>query len=222
MRVFNLLRITRYLFHLGSLFAVALFLTCVLSEKSVGQSDWPTATVHLKVVDCNGEDLGPAKVVRFENEESKDFAKKFVDNAAKEIPFGVYRLSAIKHLFAYADYTVNVDQKDVWVVVQLDVSIEGSPLYYKIAGTLSGAPEGNPIWVRAQGVYSSVIADAQAGKDGKFDLAGLPAGTYILTTRQDTRILDIRSVVIPAKGREHAPGVIIPVLIKLSPTLGRE
>jgi hypothetical protein len=207
----------------------------ILSGLSVlGQSNDPTAIVHLKFVNLLGEDisdLGEGKIDIFEAVDSKNFARSFAHNAAKGIPFGVYRLRARLncvyparnnkdkscYVFDYADYIVNVFQPEVWVVVQLDVTIENGPLRYQIAGTLTGIPRCSGIWIRAQGLLSSIVADAPCESDGKFEIRGLQAGTYLLTTRQGDRILDLRSIEVPPKGQEHSPGVVVTVEIRLKP-----
>jgi hypothetical protein len=214
--------------------AVTLLFLILYGLSAFGQSNDPTAIVHLKFVDLFGKDLrefGEGKVALFEATDSRNFARSFAHNTAKGIPFGVYRLRArlncvyparnskdkACYVFYHTDYIVNVFQREVWVVVQLDAAIEDGPLRYQIAGTVTGVPDCSGIWIRAQGLLSSMVADAPCGIDGKFEIGGLPFGTYLLTTRQGDRILDLRSIQVPPKGQEHSPSVVVPVEIKLKP-----
>jgi hypothetical protein len=196
--------------------AAMLLQLCLLTS---GQSPDQTATVHLSFVDFRGRDLGIAIVTLFNDESSRKFAYRFGDNTARNIPFGTYHLTADKLYYAHVDRTIPVYQKDVLAVIQLNIDEEGGPLRYRLQGEVSGWPsEKGRLWIRAQGLYSGVIADTQTESDGKFEIAGLPYGTYIVSTRQDARVLDIRSVLIPSEGKEQTGGVIVPILIELNST----
>ena len=193
--------------------ALLVLLNCALT---VGQPLRPAATVHLKFVSFRGDDLGIGIVTLFDDESSKRFAYRFGDNEARNIPYGTYHLQAHKLYFSQIDRTILVYQKDVWAVVQLNVDEENGSLHYRLQGRVTGWPSDEKhLWIRAQGLYSGMIADTQTTIDGQFEIAGLPSGTYILTTYHDTRTLDTRSILIPPK--EQTNGVVVPVEIKLRP-----
>jgi len=172
-----------------------------------------TATVHLKFVDSRGEDLGVGTVTLFQDGNAANFAGRFKNNVAADVPFGSYHLKAFQQNFYTAERITRVYQREVWAVIQLTIGQEGGPLLYHLAGTLtSSASSPGHFWIRAQGLYSDVIVDGQADKDGKFEIAGLPAGTYILSTRDgENRILNIRSIIVPPEGQK---GIVIPLEIR--------
>jgi hypothetical protein len=190
----------------------AALLMCPLTS---GEQPRRTATVHLRFVDYRGNDPGIGVVTQFDDESSKKFAYRFGDNVARNIPFGTYHLQAHKLLFAHTDRTIPAYQRNVWAVIQLNVDEENGPLRYRLEGTVTGLPsETDHFWVRAHCLYSGVIADTQT-KSGRFEIAGLPAGAYILTTRQGSRVLNTRNVLVPQQ--EQKSGVVVPVVIKPNP-----
>lgn len=175
-----------------------------------------SAMVHIILVSLRGDDLGTGTVASFkeENDGSRDLAPRFNNNTASNVPFGTYHLRAFKKGFSSSYRTVSVHQSEVWVVVQLNVGVENGPLPYTVSGTVEWLrPPMDNLWVRAQGLYSEVIADTRVEENGNFQLAGLPAGIYILSTRQGNRVLDIRSVAVPPP--EQKEGTVVPVLIKV-------
>jgi hypothetical protein len=175
-----------------------------------------TATVHLKLVDFRGGDLGDGTVQVFKDqydESKKNLASRFRANQAENVLFGTYRIRVHKKLFSSSERIILVNQTDVWAVIQLFVGEENGPLTYTVAGKVVGVPSsGSLVWIRAAGVYSSIIADTQMSKDGTFQLE-LPIGTYVFTTRLGTRVVDTRTVALP-NPQQQRPG-IVPLEIKL-------
>jgi hypothetical protein len=173
--------------------------------------------VHIVLVDISGHDLGIATVTSFQQKTTAapELRSSFKDNTASGISFGTYNLRVFTKGYFSADRSILVHQSEVWVVVQLDVGEENGPLPYRITGTVQGLPSSETnLWLRAQGLYSSVIADTRADRSGNFELAGLPSGIYILSTRRGNSILDIRSVVVPPPEQKHGTTVQIRVKIK--------
>jgi hypothetical protein len=175
-----------------------------------------TATVHLKLVNFRGDDLGDGTVSLFKHEyddSKKNLASKFTANKAQNVLFGTYHIRVYKKLFSPSERTILVNQPDVWAVIQLNVSEENGPLLYTIAGKVVGnSSSGDPLWVRVAGLYSSIIADTQMSKDGTFQFE-LPGGVYVVTTRSGTRVVDTRTFAVP--NPQEQIGTIVPLEIKL-------
>ena len=161
-----------------------------------------TATVHLKFVDFRGRDLGEGTVALFVRDEegAKNFANAFHGRVASHVPFGLYHLRARKKGYYSADRTIPVYNSDTWAVIELDLGLEGGNPRYDITGMITdfSASEGS-LWIRTQGLYSTLIADSPVTNRGEFSLAGLRPGTYILSVYQDNRVLHVMSVEVPSK-----------------------
>jgi len=193
-------------------YLLALSLFCLIA---IGQMpETRTATVHLKLVDFRGEDLGDGTVEIFRDafgESKKNLASRFTANTAQNVLFGTYRIRVYKKQFSFAERTILVNQPNVWAVMQLYVGEENGPLKYTIAGKVVGSAPNSPVWIRATGLYSSIIADTQMRKDGTFQLV-LPYGVYVITTRSGTHAMDTRTVTVPT---EDHTGLTVPLEIKL-------
>src|SRR5207248_1467865 len=136
------------------LYASAFILSC---PSAFSQQHNEAATVHLKFVDSRGQDLGAGRVTLFQSADSVNFAARFQNNVAADIPFGLYRLKAYQQNFYTVEQTIRIYQREVWAVIQLTVGQEGGPLLYHLIGTISGFPSSSPpFWIRAQGLYSNV------------------------------------------------------------------
>ncbi len=197
----------------ASLYCLSLFIFFGLIA-SGQMAETRTATVHLKLVNFRGDDLGDGTVDVFKDVYgSKNLASKFTANQAKNVLFGTYRIRVYKKMFSASERTLLVNQPDVWAVIQLNVSEENGPLLYTIAGKVVGSSSaGDPVWVRVAGLYSSIIADTQMGKDGTFQFE-LPSGVYVVTTRSGTRVIDTRTFAVPNLQKQI--GTIVPLEIKL-------
>jgi hypothetical protein len=196
------------------LFSCVGFLIAVLTCNS--QVNPQRATVHIVLVDAGGRDLGAGTVESFQEETkgAQDLRTRFKDNAASNIPFGIYKLKVFTTGFYTATRRILVRQSQVWVVAQLDVGEENGPLPYNISGSVQGVSSTKDLWVRAQGLYSDVIADTRVSDTGNFELAGAPQGIYVLTTRRGNSVLDIRSLTVPPPEQKHGTTVRIRVEIK--------
>jgi hypothetical protein len=189
---------------------LVLSLFCLVASGQMAETR--TATVHLKLVDFRGEDLGDGTVEVFKDVYgSKNLASRFTANQAKSVLFGTYRIRVYKKLFSTSERTILVNQPNVWAVIQLYVGEENGPLIYSIAGKVVGNSSSSPIWIRATGLYSSIIADTRMNEDGTFQLK-LPSGVYVVTTRSGTHVIDTRTIAVPS---QQQTGVIVPLEIKL-------
>lgn len=189
--------------------ATILVLTCLLAVPTNGGDQ--SAAVHLKtIVAASGDDLddlGPAKVTMFKSEtDERDFAKRFRDNRASDIPYGVYRLRVHHDGFYSAERQVVVSQPIVWVVVGLEIGGIGSDARnFEVAGTVRNIPRaGEPLWVRLAGVHSTLARDAKVDESGNFVIAGLRQDKAVLIVWSGREILHVTQVVIPT----HVPLVI--------------
>jgi hypothetical protein len=149
-----------------------LILAClvVILPANGGQSP-RVATVHVILVNFYGIDVGTGSVSHFieDNEGSKDLASTFENNTAFNVPFGKYHLRVFKENYYSTDRTVQVNQNELWVVVQLRVGEEDGPFLYTVSGRVEGLSSSRgAIWIRAQGLYSEIIADTRATKRGSF------------------------------------------------------
>jgi hypothetical protein len=160
-------------------------------------------TVHLQIIDSTGTDLGRADVQSFvktifKGKHDRNLASKFRNNTISGVPFGVYELRTYTKGFYTAKREVRVYQSDVWVVVQLQIGdIEAGdlgPTTTAITGQVMNLQTQGPVWVRAAGLFSGVIVDGKTEANGSFQISGLPVGDYILITRQENRVLDMRRV----------------------------
>ena len=190
---------------------LVLTLFCLLASGQMAETR--TATVHLKLVNFRGDDLGGGTVEVFQDVYgSKNLASRFTANQAKNVLFGTYRIRVYKKSFSASERTILVNQPNVWAVIQLYVGEENGPLTYTVAGkVVSSSSTGDPVWIRATGLYSSIIADTQMSRDGTFQFE-LPGGVYVVTTRSGTNVRDTRTIAVPS---EHQTGVVVPLEIKL-------
>lgn len=198
------------------LWSVTLVLV-LLPVWSVGQQRPSKATVHIVIVDGFGRDLGEAKVSSFKDVGSgHDLAKRFRENTAKGIPYGVYQVRAYEVGYSTGQTIAQVFQPDVWVVVGLRIG-EELPMFpaprLQLTGTVKNFDPGEePIYLRLVAVHSDFMMDSRlygrldaSGQSGTgtFTLAGvIPDGKYFLITIGRTRILDVRQLKVefPAKG----------------------
>ena len=174
---------------------------------SLGQGQSRKATVHIRIVDHSGQDLGAPEVSLFRSEDKgQDFTSRFriLRSTATGIPFGIYKLRAYAPGFWSGERQVRVFQDDVWVVLSLELGmgkLEGGLSTYTLSGRVRSLPfPEQPAWLRLSGVYSTVVIDAKASDTGDFSMSGIPQGLYVLIVTQDGKALDVRTVQVPAAG----------------------
>lgn len=179
------------------------------------KSEQSRATVQIILVDAGGNDIGIGTVTRFQEEtEGKNISNLFKGNIASQIPFGKYNLRVYQRGFYSANRTVIVHQANVSVVVQLDLGAEGGPQSYVISGeVVSNKPNVDKLWIRCQGLYSGVTVDTRTDETGKFQLAGIPAGAYIFSTRREQHVLNLKIITIPPESHDWSE--LVPVIIKI-------
>src|SRR6266446_594872 len=183
----------------------ALLVSLLLLVCGSGQGQPRKATVHIRIVDSSGQDIGEPTVTLFRTEgDQQDFGSRFRKGSATGLPFGLYKLRARTKGFWSAERQVRVFQDDVWVVLSLELGVgelPAGPPTYTLSGRLSDLPSvEESVWLRLSGVCSAVVMDARAGGAGDFSMAGIPQGLYVLIVTQDRTVLDVRTVQVPAAG----------------------
>jgi len=169
------------------------------------QSEEPTATVHLRLIDSLGEDISQPEVAVFQDEFSgRNLAGRFHDGNARKIPFGVYYMRAHATGFASGNRVVAVYQGDVWVLMGLEAGniADPGPLPKRVSGSLRNIRSFEGVWVRLAGVCTGVLMDAKPDRAGDFTITGVPDGRYILLTSQNGRVLDLRELMVSGKSVE--------------------
>lgn len=184
--------------------AVVALAISLLQVSAVAQQQSRKATVHIVIVDGFGRDLGEAKKIDLfkDTDSGKNLADRFHGNIAKDVPYGVYSVSAYTVGFFSGQATAQVFKPDVWVVIGLAPGEEG-PMYpaarLQISGTIKNLDlTEEPVYVRLVAVYSDFAMDTRAeasGHSANFTLAGvIYNGKYILVTIGKTKVLDVRQV----------------------------
>jgi hypothetical protein len=72
------------------------------------------------------------------------------------------------------------------------------PRDYLRKGTIEPAPTGEGrVWVRFQSCYDDQVAEAAVDEKGEFKIYEFLTGCFILSVRQDERLLDLEEVSFP-------------------------
>ncbi len=141
-------------------------------------------------------------------EDDFDLAKAFSGNVAMKVPYGIYELRAHKAFSGTASRRVDVFKPEVWVVLDLDISINlpetfapRQPVIGKI-NNISSRDE--PVFVSLISVHGDYRNDDKvdvAGEAGTFRLEGFyPEGSkFLLVTTGRNGILDVRQIELPVK-----------------------
>ncbi len=185
------------------LFWTMVVASCVLFPcQALAQARAGTATIHLKIVAAEIDlDLGEAWVTRFQSEETgEDYAKQFRNNRASGIPYGTYQIKLHQDGFYSAVRRIVVYQPEVWVVMGLEVGMEGGPRVHTIIADIRPLPSATEeVWVRLVGVFTDTIIDSKVRSSGTVLLAHVPVGHHVLIIRVGTRILATKPVTVPQR-----------------------
>ena len=192
-----------------SVLTVAIFLALglpCLFARSVGESG---VRVHVVLVGTNGCPLtSEPQVEQFTAEAQaqlfratdtgKDYSAKFNHGTAEGIPVGPYRLKVRTKGFWSTERFVQVNRADTWVVVALEVGMDGSEGGFpvdEVRGRIEDAPtHAGPIFVRLSGVFSDLAMDDKAEADGDFDFGEIADGLYILSATQAGEVITVKAV----------------------------
>jgi hypothetical protein len=169
-------------------------------SRSLAQERLQSATVHIVYVNWDGFDLGKVKVESFKSVEGKELRDLFRENTGTKVPYGVYDMTVSSGGVYPVKRTVDVVQREVWVVVHLWFGVGDTVGYgpnFVVRGTVKNLnPNDEPIYVRLVGVYSEYAGDTKVqsnGTNGTFTLSGIvPDGRYVLITTGRSGVLDMR------------------------------
>lgn len=196
-------QITKY-----SIIALVIGFTAVSPSIRARQSA-SSAKVHLVTVDSAGHDLGEVNVASFKSEyDGREFAKQFVGNDAKAIPYGEYRIKIYKQGFFPTTADVYVYQPSVWLLLGVSLG-EEQPIFPSPSWVASGRIDGiqpadQPIFVKLLGVYLPFFTEDRVqvtGNTGTFSLAGVNVrGKFILLAIGKTGVIATREVELPSNG----------------------
>lgn len=165
-----------------------------------GQDAAPNATVQLRIVDLLGQEIGDVKVALFRSTQgTKDFANRFRNNSAPNIPFDTYLLRAYAPGFSSAERIVPVYHDRVSVLLELYAGEEGGTTRYHVSGRVKNQSYGAEISVRLAGVSSGFVLDSEVDKAGAFAIGGVPRGHYVLITRQGAQPVQATLIEVPLK-----------------------
>jgi hypothetical protein len=95
--------------------------------------------------------------------------------------------------FVGAEREIRVYQPDTSVRVDLRVASECSS-YASLQGTIEPAPHHRRLWAKVASVRGSVGVEAPIASDGKFSVAGLDDGTYLVIVLDDTSVIHTQTV----------------------------
>ncbi len=130
----------------------------------------------------------------------KSLTSKFHGAVASRIPYGLYRVRVSAPGFRSIERELLLDQPALVVRAQLTVSMEcgGSA---QIDGSIQPAPGGRELWVKVVPAIGSGGSEAPVGRDGKFLIAGLDGGDYLLLVLDGKSIVHTRT--LEAFGEKH-------------------
>src|ERR1035437_4712023 len=127
---------------------------------------------------------------------NKDYAPKFHNGRAKDMPFGYYRIKANYPGFNTEERIVRIFQDKTTIVIGLTVGVEGCNIGYcpppELWGRVIGEPEKlKNAFVKVAGVFTSYSAESQINPDGEFHVTEPPGGVYVLlVVSQDAVIVN--------------------------------
>jgi hypothetical protein len=179
--------------------------------------------LHLQVFGCFGSRIPPAQLtVRlftpdgkpFTPDGGRGFAKEGEGLILKGVPAGVYKLQVWDAGGAVGERDLVVNTKDVWARLGLDFP-SGDHLGpgggLEIGGEIRPAPsDGGDWWVRVEGVYISARREGPVTASGKFWVAGLGMGTYLVEIFEGTKLRHSQTLEISPKRPTTHLSVSIP------------
>lgn len=171
-----------------------------------------TANVHVLVFNTQGSRVqGPITIRKFESR-GRNFASRFHDGFAEDIPFGDYVLSADIHSRDGAVRFVRIYQRQTTVVIESVVpGIDFAVDKWDLKGTVVGSlPIGKTCFVKLVGVFSTASFESSISNSGGFSFGGLTWGKYLLLVVSEDGILANRPISIPYSMTEPPLEVPIP------------
>jgi len=159
------------------------------------------ATVSVIAFDTNGRFLGSPEVKLFESDDGhKNFASRFHGGVAEGIPYGDYRIEARMTAYSSDSKSVRIYQQHVAVILGLAVSHELPQIPPNLPGRITGHLPTSKGFVRLIGVFANISIDSSIDSEGRFNLAGLSDGKYLLMVIGEGGILTSQPLTVPYTG----------------------
>jgi hypothetical protein len=171
----------------------------------VAHMNLPRATVHLDVREAFGQKVEPTGLRFVLSNQNSHFRRQGVGlSPIHGVPFGWYTITVWDNGGASGQREVDVNTKDLWVVVGL-VMAGGERLCpgmgLAVTGTVRPVPKGNDWWVRVEGVFLHSSKESPISGAGTFSVGGLDVGTYLVEIFEGSKLRYAESLDIHSRQR---------------------
>jgi hypothetical protein len=162
-----------------------------------------TATVTIIPMTTFGERLSevPAVAVLTSVGSKVRHESRSPDLKFEKLPFGLYEVRLQGLGFSTALEMVGVYQPHIEFRIALPLwgmHLDERP---RVSGTVTLAEGGKgEMWIRLMPLYSGQLIQATIDQSGRFDVAGMPPGRYLLAIFQGSDLLHVESVDAPTSG----------------------
>ena len=160
----------------------------------------PFGRIEVQAFTTPGERLANIVIDLIEVGSGKSLTSKFHGAEASRIPYGFYRVRISAPGFRSMERELLLDQPALTLRTQLTVSMECGG-FAKIDGSIQPAPGDRELWVKAVPAIGSGGSEAPVSRDGKFLIAGLDDGDYLLLVLDGKSIVYTRT--LAAFGEKH-------------------
>jgi hypothetical protein len=172
---------------------VALCLEILCSAECVSYGKAEDGRVVIEALTAFGEPIENAHIELLQRGSRKSFTSAFRGNVAAHIPYGSYDARIEAPGFVGVEREIRVYQSETSVRVDLRVGSECGG-YASLQGTIEPAPRHRRLWAKFVPVRGSDGVEAPVAPDGKFSVAGLDDGSYLVIVLDDTSIIHIQTV----------------------------
>lgn len=188
-----------------TLMATPLLLCNTLFAQHDGSSS-SRATVRVALHGPFGERVGKAEVHLWTLDRKTDLAADSGSLVIKRVPYDIYILRAFSPSGAFAERQVIVNVPEMLVRLGLPVRLGDSVVpggWLKVSGIIRPAPK-NPEdwWVKVHGVFLDFSRECPLDKTGRFLVAGLDMGAYLVEVLEGPKLRYVRAIKIDPKTPE--------------------
>jgi hypothetical protein len=177
-----------------------------LCSRSIAQNvDLPTATVHIQAFDPFGTAILVSQleaVHLFTPDRKRDLAKPDKSLTLAGVPYGNYRLIVWDNGGGFGERDLVVNTREVWGRIGLAFPAGdtlGPPGNLEIRGDVNPKPPAKKWWVRIEGVSLNVSKEAPISSSGKFLIAGLTMGAYLVEIFEGSKLRHVEELEIDPK-----------------------
>jgi hypothetical protein len=165
----------------------------VASGQAKGKVPTKTATVSVLVTDTFGMPLPTARIEMRRLEGRKELPIEIAGSTARDVPYGIYRISAELSGFRIDSRTVEVDQPVKWFMLALALGEIEGPSTRDLRGRIE-SPTGTfeQVWVKLVGIYSHTIREAPVNEKGHFVIDDVQRGAYLIIILEPGRVLKVQ------------------------------